>query len=160
MSAADIGRHQLGVMLDRVLPALDRVIAAIPADRLEFRATPENMSAKELAYHVYQVAHALARAVETGRYDLGVLAEVPFDPDAVTSAADLVDYGARVRPVVARVRDGLTARRLDAAIAGGAGPTATGLGCVDVMLQEAIHHRGQLMIYLRLMGVRPPGLYA
>ncbi len=28
-----------------------------------------------------------------------------------------------------------------------------------VMIEEAIHHRAQLMTYLRLMGVEPPYLY-
>ncbi len=29
---------------------------------------------------------------------------------------------------------------------------------MNVIYEEALHHRGQLMIYLRMMGVTPPTL--
>lgn len=118
------------------------------------------MSVQELAYHVYQVTHVLGRAVEAGGYAVDVLEEIPFEPAAVRTAEELLAYGRRLRPPLTRLADGVTEAQLRAAIRGGGRATATGMACVDVMLQEAMHHRGQLMLCLRLMGRQPPPLYS
>ena len=66
MSELSIVRHHIHDLLERVFPALDKAIHAIPSDRLDFRPTPDNMSAKEISYHIYQLAYVLTRATGKG----------------------------------------------------------------------------------------------
>ncbi len=155
-----VARFLLEHLTDRVLPVLDQVIARVPADQLEFRATPHNMSAAELGYHAYEVCYVLFRAVEQGRLYVDVLQELPFDPEAVTAADDILDYGRRVREYIQSRAGALDVGQVTAHIAGGGAVNDTALKCLRLMLEEAMHHRGQLVIYLRLMGQEPPPLYA
>lgn len=152
-----MGRYLFEHLLDRVLVVFDKVIAALPRDRLAFRAAPNTMSVKELSYHVYQVVHLLVSAVETGRRDVGDLGRIPFDPAAASSPEALIAYGRAVRRYAGAVAVGLTAEQLERVIAGN--PGRSGLDTIRLALEEAIHHRGQLMTCLRLLGVVPPPLY-
>jgi len=38
-------------------------------------------------------------------------------------------------------------------------PSAPGYASMSMAYEEALHHRGQLMLYLRMMGVTPPRPY-
>jgi len=44
-----VGHYLLAHLRDRVLVVFDKAVAALPPDRLDFRATPEVMSVKELS---------------------------------------------------------------------------------------------------------------
>jgi uncharacterized damage-inducible protein DinB len=150
-------RYLSGHLLDRVLPVLDRALHALPEGGLDFRPTPDNMSAAELGYHVYQVVYLLLRTAARGSYDVAYLDDLPFDPEAVRTPGDITDYGERVkraaRGFVDQIDAHVVARPVDE------GPRRTPLAYVMLAVEEAIHHRGQLMTYLRLQGVQPPYLY-
>jgi uncharacterized damage-inducible protein DinB len=148
-----LARH----LLDRVLPVLDEAVRRLPPDRLDFRPAPEVMTAKELAYHVYQVVYLLTRALETGRQDPADLDTLPFDPAEATSPEELLTYG---RAVQAYLRDAfarLADTDLDQPIA--RVPRPDGRETLLLAFEEAVHHRGQLITYLRAMGVVPPSIY-
>ncbi len=158
-SRLQIVRYQMGYVVDTVMSVLDRAILMIPADQLDFRPTPESMSAKELAYHVYQVAFILTRGAEKGVFAGSDFNLVPFDPDQVTSPSDIVDYGRRVKIYLRQAVAGFTDVNLDRTVHYYFGQRLTGMESMARVVEETIHHRGQLMLYLRLMGVTPPGLY-
>lgn len=159
MSQLAIVRYQIDHLLERVLPVFDKGILAIPQDQLEFRPTPQQMTAKQLAYHVYQVIYVLTRAAETGEIGAEVLQEIPFDPAGVNHPVQIVTYGSEVRRYLREAVPAISAEQLGRATLNGSGPNATVFGCLMVMVEEAIHHRAQLMTYLRMMGVEPPYLY-
>jgi len=159
MSDLGAARTLLEHLIDRILPVFDRVVSRIPSDQLEFRASDANMTAAELGYHVYQLLYVLFRAVEQGRLYVDVLSEVPFDEEAVTHPDDILAYGERVRRYLRERAPALTEAQVTARVMGGGHTNDTGLKCIRLMLEEAVHHRGQLQVYLRLLGVEPPYLY-
>ena len=159
MSDVATARHILDHLVERVLPVFDRVVARIPDDQLDFRASEANMTAGELGYHVYQLLYVLFRAVEQGRLYVDVLGEIPFDEDSVVHPDDILAYGERVRQYVRDHAPALTESQVTAPVVGGGHMNDTGMKCIRLMLEEAIHHRGQLQIYLRLLQVEPPNLY-
>lgn len=149
----------MSYVVDKVMDVLDRAILMIPADQLEFRPAPDSMSAKELAYHVYQVAFILTRGAEKGVFAGSDFNLVPFEPDQVSSAEEIVDYGRRVKIYVRQAVAGFTDVQLDRTVHYYFGQRLTGMESMSRVVEETIHHRGQLMLYLRLMGLKPPPLY-
>jgi uncharacterized damage-inducible protein DinB len=139
------------------------------------------MTAKELAYHVYQVVYLLTRALETGRQDPADLAALPFDPAEATSPAELLSYGravqAYLRDAFARLAGADPSASSGQAPSGSSGqapsagsgkvldrpvarvPRPDGRETLLLAFEEAVHHRGQLITYLRAMGVVPPSIH-
>jgi uncharacterized damage-inducible protein DinB len=154
-----IARHEAEHLLDRVLRVFEKAVLAIPPDRLDFRATPAAMSAAELGYHVYQVVYIMTRAAETGAFRAEQLAEIPFDETRITHPEQIVAYGREVTRYARAAVAGFTEMHVDRVVENALGPRVSGLACVTMALEEAVHHRGQLHTYLRLMGVVPPRLY-
>lgn len=144
-------------LLDRILVVFDKAVLAIPPDQLDFRPTPANMRARELAHHVYQVVYLLTRATEAGHFRFEEFDALPFDLEAVTQPEEIVAYGSDVKAYVREAVAAFTEEHLERAME--KGPRPNGFETMLLAIEEAIHHRGQLSTYLRLMGVKPPFLY-
>lgn len=157
MHKLEIVRYQVDYLLDKALVVFDKAILKIPPDHLDFRPTPENMSARALAHHVYQVLYLLTRTTEIGAFQLDDLDRIPFDLDRVDHPAQIVEYGQAVKDYARDAVVGFTEAHLDRTVREGRHPT--GFDNMTLLFEEALHHRGQLMTYLRLMGVKPPFLY-
>lgn len=157
MSHLEIVHHQMGYLLGRGLSVFDKAILKIPPDKLDFRPTPANMRARELAHHVYEVLDLLTRAIESGHARFSELEAIPFDLEAATHPREIVAYGTQVKAYVRRTVAGFTEDDLARTIRAGRHPT--GFDTMTLAFEEAIHHRGQLQVYLRLLGVAPPFLY-
>ena len=143
--------------LERVYKTFDKGVALIPDHQLEFRPTEANMSAKEISYHVYQVALLLASAVKKGEYFVNDLALIPFDTENISSALDIIKYGQKVRRFIENTLVTITEEDMEREIKGR--QNFTGFDAMKLITEEAIHHRGQLMLYLRLLHIKPPGIY-
>ncbi len=159
MARLEIVRYQGKRLLENVLEAFDRAVLAIPPERLDFKPTSENMSAKEISYHVYQGLYALFRGAATGELSEEDFQEIPFDPEAATKPEDIVAYGRRVKAYAARALVGLKEEDLDRRVRFFFGGESTGFEALEAAYTEALHHRGQLQIYLRLLGIAPPLIY-
>jgi uncharacterized damage-inducible protein DinB len=157
MSKLEIVRYQTEHLLDRALKVLDKAILKIPLDQLEFSPTAETMTAKQLASHIYQTLYILTRSTSLGEFRLTHLDGIPFSMGAVRVPQDIVEYGKNVkryvRDAVADFRD----EDLERVVKEEWG--MTGFVAMRTAFEEAIHHRGQLQTYLRMMGVEPPYLY-
>lgn len=157
MPRLDLVRHQISFLLDKGLHVFDKAILKVPSEQLDFRPTPENMRARELAHHVYQVFYLLTRVTETGTADFQALDQISFDLDAVTHPDEIVAYGQDVKAYVRNALAGFTEQDMDRPIEDG--PRPDGFATMNLAFEEAIHHRGQMTVYLRLMGIKPPFLY-
>lgn len=153
----EIVRHQIGFLLDKGLIVFGKMVRAIPPEQLDFRATPATMRARELAHHAYQGLYLLTRVTETGTADFQALDQIPFDLDAATHPDEIVTYGQAVITYVRAALDGFTEADMDRPVENG--PRPDGFATMNLAFEEVIHHRGQLSVYLRLMGVKPPFLY-
>jgi uncharacterized damage-inducible protein DinB len=157
VTRAELVQAQTDHLLHRLLRVFDRAVRAIPADHLGFRPTPRNMSACEMAHHVYHILLISAIGVRDGACSREA-AELPPAPEHITDPAQLAEIGRRVRDVAEPALAALTEAQLDREIAYYFGMRATGLDSLRNLTEELLHHRGQLQVYLRLMGVEPPSI--
>ena len=154
----DLIQRQVDHVLDRLLRVFDKAVAMLPPEQLEFRPTPDNMSARDMAHHVYTIVLLTALGVQKGEVTKADAGIITLDLHQVTDARQLVDFGARVKELAREAMAGLTEEQLDREIAYYFGMRASGQASIQNMMEEVLHHRGQMQVYLRLMGIKPPSI--
>jgi uncharacterized damage-inducible protein DinB len=146
--------------LDQEAHATRRVLARVPDAQLSWRPHPKSFSLGQLALHVATIPGSVAQLAA-----LESLPEPPaFVQPAATSASELVpalDASlAHARQVLSGFDDA-TMRGTWRLLSGGrelmALPRATMLR--TIMLNHWYHHRGQLLVYLRVHDVPLPSVY-
>jgi uncharacterized damage-inducible protein DinB len=136
---------------------LDRV----PADKLEWRPHPKSMSLGQLALHVANIPGDLSRLAQFDQFDAANANFEPAPPEskeAVMNAfrkslSDASEYLAALSPDAAEAPWRLTLRGNEVFSM----PRAVMLR--NLLLNHWYHHRGQLSVYLRLLGVPIPVIY-
>ena len=138
-----------------------RVLARVPESQMAWRPHEKSMSLGQLAMHIAQTPGGVAEfaakpsPVEAPKF--------PLPPEA-RSTAELIDA---LDASVTRARDVLTGMDDAASLAPWrlvddgrelmAMPRAAFMRAI--MLNHWYHHRGQLSVYLRLLGVPVPSIY-
>lgn len=138
-----------------------RVLDRVPADKLSWRPHPKSMSLGQLAIHIATVPGTLARITQADQFDVS---QGNFDPTPpknleevhtafAQSVRDAEEYlsGMTEETAQARWRLMLRDRELFSK------PRIVVLR--SIMLNHWYHHRGQLSVYLRLLGVPVPVIY-
>ena len=154
-------------MIDALLTELEqeaettrRVLERVPEKHLSWRPHPKSMSLGQLALHIATVPGNVAElaAIDT-------IPEPPafVQPEATTAqelVPSLIDSVARARRALGHFDDGkMTATwRLQS---GGRDILAMPRVAVvrAIMLNHWYHHRGQLLVYLRLLDQSVPSVY-
>ena len=136
-----------------------RVLERVPGDRLTWKPHDKSMSLGQLALHVAMVPGAVAEIARQSTV------QVPdFKHPTATSAAELIpalDQSiAKAKAIVGAMDDAALAntfRIMD----GGKEVMAIPVGALlrSIMLNHWYHHRGQLSVYLRQVGVPVPSIY-
>jgi len=122
---------------------------------LSFRPRPDRRSASELLYHMYSAQKTLARAARHGGFK-GYM-QIPEESDAarMTSVSDLMAYAESCQvyasDAVAYLTDEKLARVIELPPNFGV-PSAPAWQCFTFGYQEHWHHRGELWIYMSLLG--------
>ena len=131
-----------------------KVLGALPAHRLDFRPHQRNMTAGELAWHIATSQLYLASMVSLGRFEFRQTPAPPATLEEIIAGCET--YYQQTCDTLAR----LTGEQLQAKIAlpGGHSIPASALMWNGVLFHQ-IHHRGQLSIYIRMMGGRVPSIY-
>jgi uncharacterized damage-inducible protein DinB len=137
-----------------------RTLERVPEDKLSWRPHPRSMSLGELALHVAQVPGAVADFLDrpeapapdfSTRPEASSRAELlnTLDESIANAASKLASWGDEGLGAEWRmVQDGetlLAMPRLEMTRA--------------IMLNHWYHHRGQLLVYLRLLDVPVPAIY-
>jgi uncharacterized damage-inducible protein DinB len=131
------------------------VIAAIPADKMDYRPDPVTRSAIDLAWHIVTAEDRFLAAVAAGVFDF-----TPRDrPASVRTPEDVARWH--------EDRTGQNVERLKALSGDQLAKVLDFRGMfqfpavvfVTIALNHSIHHRGQLSMYLRPMGARVPSIY-
>jgi uncharacterized damage-inducible protein DinB len=138
-----------------------RLLERVPGDRLGWRPHPKSMTLGQLALHVARIPGDLARLAKGEGVDA---ATVDFEPPQPADAAELVPL---LEASVAAAATYLDA--LEPAAAGAPWRLTVGEREVftlprlallrSLMLNHWYHHRGQLVVYLRLLDVPVPAVY-
>ena len=152
--------------INQWLLVVDKAILKIPANQLAFKPTNESRTAAELATHIYRAAYMLTRVVATGVFHERDFQHLPFDPNTAHTPEAIVNYGAHVKQYMRDTLPTITKADLDKTVwyrdftsHGIPDWSRTGWESLTTLLEEILHHRGQLFTYLRLMGIHPPHLY-
>jgi uncharacterized damage-inducible protein DinB len=136
-----------------------RVLERVPGDRLEWKPNPKSMSLGQLALHVATIPGFVSDIARQSPFTFPKMTQ----PSA-SSSAELVPA---LEESVARATSNLRAIG-DAGLAnvwrlveGDRELMAVPVGGVvrSIMLNHWYHHRGQLSVYLRELGVPLPSIY-
>ena len=146
--------------LEQEAHATERVLARVPQEHLSWRPHPKSMSLGQLALHVATIPGNVAQLAA-----LDSLTEPPAfgQPEAAT-AAELVPT---LKASIAKAREVLggfddeAMRATWRFLIGGQEKMAMPRAAVArmIMLNHWYHHRGQLLVYLRMHDVPLPSVY-
>lgn len=135
-------------------PLTKNVIAAIPAEKADYRPDSVGRSAFELAWHIASAEHRFLHAVVSGAFDYD-----STRPETVRTPADVVEwYGQRFSRDIEALKQ-VPGERLVEKIDFRGIFQLPAFVYVDIGIRHSIHHRGQLSMYLRPMGARVPSIY-
>jgi len=136
-------------------PVTRNVIAAIPAEKADYRPDSVARSAIDLAWHIVTAENRFVEAVLSGAFDLSPRPR----PDTVRSPADVnAWYEERFAGNVGRLR-GVAGEELAKSIDFRGLLQFPAVVYVQIGLSHTVHHRGQLSVYLRAMGAKVPSIY-
>jgi len=148
--------------LDRELDATRRVLALLPDDGWDFRPQQGCWLLGELADHLLELLFWMQTVLDRDEFDAATAGD-----EAPAPATGREESLARFDELAAIVRG--AARKADAAYLGAPWTLREGEKVIletcraDALRQSClnhlIHHRGQLVQYLRLRGIAPPMLY-
>ena len=131
------------------------VLAAVPAGHEDYRPHEKSMSTLELCWHLASTEVWFYNSIAEGAFVMGD-SKVP---EHIKSAADAKAYYDAEHPAaLARLRamDGAAASKVIDFFGMMQFPAAAFLSMAS---NHAIHHRGQLSVYLRPMGAKVPSIY-
>lgn len=138
-----------------------KVLALVPADQADYKPHPKSFSLGHLAVHIAEMHGWIAPTVTTDGMDFS---KFEYKPDPFSTADELV---ARTDKYIAQGKEALAATN-DAELAK---PWTLQNGdhimftmpraqCLRSMVfNHIVHHRAQLMVYLRLLDIPIPGVY-
>ena len=136
-----------------------RVLERVPNDRLSWKPHDRSMSLGQLALHIASVPGAIAEISQISPFP------VPkFEQPSATSAAELIpalDESLEKARTILRTLDEADLAKVWRVMDGDREVMAIPVGAVlrTIMLNHWYHHRGQLSVYLRQVGVPVPSIY-
>ena len=136
-----------------------RVLERVPGDRLAWKPHDRSMSLGQLALHIATVPGAIAEISQISPFP------VPkFEQPAAQSAAELVpalEQSLEKARMILRKLDDADLAKVWRVVDGDREVMALPVGAVfrSIMLNHWYHHRGQLSVYLRQVGVPVPSIY-
>lgn len=148
-------------------PMLLLALAALPAEHFGFKPRPEMLTAHQVVLHIAEAEHGwIHGVVEGGPYEVWV-DEHPDPAQGWIATRDAPDHAALERLLEEAHRP--TQQWLDRPVAELArvivhrppdGPErrATLHWILDHVQEHEIHHRAQLNLYLRMLGITPPSI--
>jgi uncharacterized damage-inducible protein DinB len=147
--------------IETEMPATRRVLERVPGDRLGWRPHEKSFSAGQLAQHIATIPGTVARLAQ--REGLDVASREAIYPECESAEALMVTLEASL----ATAREFLAG--LDEETAAAVWRITAGSRQIAAMPRLAVmrslglnhwyHHRGEMVVYLRLLGVPVPIVY-
>jgi len=136
-----------------------RVLERVPGDRLAWKPHDKSMSLGQLALHIASVPGAIAEISQISPFPVPA-----FEQPSAQSAAELIpalDASLAKARAILRTLDDADLAKIWRVVDGDREVMAIPVGAVfrSIMLNHWYHHRGQLSVYLRQVGVPVPSIY-
>lgn len=137
-----------------------KLLERVPQDKFTWKPHEKSMTLGHLAGHVAELPTFLSTIIGTQNLELSTSGLRPFEP---TSTSELVEVfgknAAQTRQAIAEVSDSDLANDWQLTFKGASVYGGRKSLLLPNTLGHMIHHRGQLTVYLRLLGVAFPGMY-
>ena len=163
MSDLETAKFILTYMENDIQPVLEKAIAIIPIDKLDFKPNEKLNSIKWLAYHSLNAPYYYLKGVEQTVLSQEIFDSFTIDLKDITDPEILVNYSSRLKSFIIELKNKLNEEDVKKTVTFKVWEpwwSQTGLEAIRTSLEEMIHHRGQLCTYLRLLGLNPPLLYS
>jgi uncharacterized damage-inducible protein DinB len=132
-----------------------RVLRVVPEHRLEWRHAPGVFSPGDLARHI--------AAVERWTFAENVVGRPSRYPGCGTNLAEGLDgvvaFMERLHAETIDILKNLTPQDLERKGTSPQGVPVTAWKLLRAMIEHEVHHRGEMYVYLALLGVERPPLY-
>ncbi|HEY9429815.1 MAG TPA: DinB family protein [Gemmatimonadaceae bacterium] len=147
--------------LDQEFATTRRVLERYPDAHADWRPHEKSMSLVELAAHVANLPHFGENIAESSEFDF---ATTPYTPPTARTRSEILDLFDKKSVAARKAIDSLDADAMRTNWKLRAGDTiyASGTRAYQLrrlMLSHIIHHRAQLTVYYRLLGVPVPSVY-
>lgn len=138
----------------------EKMLARVPADKLDWRPHPKSMVMKSLATHVADLPTWVTMTLTTDELDF---ATTPYNPPVIESADHLLalletSLQSALATLATAKEESLdenwTLRTGDVIHS-----VSTRYEVIQMTISQIIHHRAQLGVYLRLLDIPIPGTY-
>jgi uncharacterized damage-inducible protein DinB len=133
----------------------DRIVALVPSGHLDWRCRPGSFSLGDTVRHVAAIERYLYAEVAAGRPSL----YAGCGPGRADGPAEVLDYYQRRRAESAAIFSSLTDSDLQQKRRTPGNGQITLWKWLRAFLEHEIHHRGQLYVYLGMVGVPTPPLF-
>ncbi|MES2650805.1 MAG: DinB family protein [Bacteroidota bacterium] len=146
--------------LEREAQVTRKMLALVPADKLDWAPHEKSMKMKSLSTHIAELPSWISMALKTEELDF---ATAPYEPVAVENAAEILavfekNYEEGKESLMQAKEEDLTGKWVlrsgDEIYA-----TMTKYETIRHAYSQTIHHRAQLGVYLRLLNIPIPGSY-
>ncbi|OUJ74234.1 DinB family protein [Hymenobacter crusticola] len=146
--------------LDQELALTRRVLERAPEAHFAWQPHPKSMALGHLASHTADMPSYMATALETPELDIS---EAVGDWQPATTTTELLQRfeanGAAARSALAAIDEEGFAQIWKMHYGGQTVINQPRAEVVRHIISHMIHHRGQIMVYLRLLDVPVPGVY-
>jgi uncharacterized damage-inducible protein DinB len=138
-------------------PVFLKTLRAVPADRLDYRPHPHSRSAADLVWLQVTEKRCWFELLETGRINWK-LPPITMNLEEMVAAYERAHQ--ELAPLLRKVDDTIWRQKPTQFIVDGRVFFETSMGHMFWLgLFDAIHHRGQLSVYIRPMGGKVPAIY-
>jgi len=142
------------VHFDEVHAITCKAVLQIPNQHRDFRPASEMMTAFDLVFHMFSQEKVMLGACTSGTLALDDFRQVESDKNALQTIEDLTRYGEEVHKATAQWTRSASKDELTKTVRTFIGPSTPEKLLLSA-LEHIFHHRGQLYVYLRLMGIEP-----
>jgi uncharacterized damage-inducible protein DinB len=140
---------------NRVHQQTVRLMSTAPSDKFDWKTCDSAMTLGELMNHLYLAEAGLTNAALTGAFSTSGGPEAKATTEEVVAAFEK-SHAEQIARVAA-----LTPEQLQEEIMpfGEKAGRMTRKSLLSLLAEHEVHHRGQLYVYLRMLGVEVPALY-
>lgn len=131
-----------------------KAVRQVPEERRDFRPDSKMMTSFDLVFHMFSQERVMLVGCKAGRLDLEEFRKVEQDKAPLRRIEDLARYGEAVHSETSAWLARCGSDDLIKPVSTFIGPS-TPEKLLYSALEHIVHHRGQLYVYLRLMGIEP-----